>query len=138
MYKPFEKSTINTEVYYQSLGKSDPKDYLIFSESERFSRGEIWLMAQSYASIAWSQELTPLIQGSVSAIGNLNDQSTMLSPSLSISVSDNTQVALGGFVGLGEGPEDIEILELAEDIQFLNSEFGFFPKMFFAQMRSYF
>ena len=56
-------------------------------------------MGQSYASVAWSQELTPLVQGNLSVIGNLNDQSTMLSPSISISVSDNTQKLLsGGFM----------------------------------------
>ena len=138
MYKPFEKSTINTEFYYQSLGKDDPKDYLEFSESDRFARGEVWLMGQSYASLAWSQDITPLILGSVSVIGNLNDQSTMISPSLSISVSDNTQAGIGGFMGLGEKPEDIELMDLSGDVDILNSEFGFFPKMLFAQMRSYF
>ena len=138
MHKPFEKSTINGELYYQSLGKSNPEDYLEFSQSERFGRGEIWLMGQSYVSVAWSQELTPLVQGNLSVIGNLNDQSTMLSPGISISVSDNTQASLGGFMGIGEQPEDVALSDLMEDTQILNSEFGFFPKMFFAQMRCYF
>lgn len=138
MHKPLEKSTINAELYYQSLGKSNPKDYLEFSQSDRFGRGEIWLMGQSYSSVAWSQEFTPLVQGNISVIGNLNDLSTMLSPSLSISVSDNTQASLGGFVGIGKKPEDVELSDLIGDSQILNSEFGFFPNMFFAQMRSYF
>ena len=138
MYKPFEKSTINSELYFQSLGKTDPKEYLEFSQSDRFARGEIWLMGQSYGSVAWSQEITPLVQGTVSVIGNLNDISMMFSPSLSISVSDSTQAAIGGFLGIGESPEDLELSDLTENPQFLNSEFGFFPKMCFVQMRSYF
>ena len=62
----------------------------------------------------------------------------MLSPSLSISVSDNTLAAIGGFMGIGEKPEDIQLSDMMGDSQILNSEFGFFPKMFFAQIRSYF
>ena len=40
MHKPFEKSTINTELYIKVWGKA-PQSYLEFSQSERFGRGEI-------------------------------------------------------------------------------------------------
>ena len=89
MHKLLLKSTINAECIIKVWEKAPQRITLDFPKVSGFGRGEIWLMGQSYASGLVSR-LTPLVQGNLSVIGNLNDQSTMLSPSISISVSDNT------------------------------------------------
>ena len=94
-------------------------------------------VGQSYASVAWSQELTPLVQGTLSVIGNINDQSTMLSPSLSISVSDNTQKRLLEDSWVWRGSRRCCVVRF--DGRHTDSQQRLdFSKMFFAQMRSYF
>ncbi len=138
-WQPLEKSTLTGELYLQTLGAEDPNGYLELAQSERFARGELWLMGRSYGALSWGQEITPLVNGALAGFCNLEDGSFLLSPSLSISVSDNVQAALGGYAGFGERPEDIELAEIiAGEELALKSEFGFMPGMLFLQMRSYF
>ena len=45
MWRPFEDSTVTGEVYYQSLGASNPDEYLDFMTSDRFARRNYgWLV----------------------------------------------------------------------------------------------
>ena len=64
----------------------------------------------------------------------------LLSPSLSLSVSDEVQLVAGGFIGLGERPKTTSVTEVlinADALQ-VNSEFGMMPGSGFVQLRSYF
>ena len=139
LWKPFEKSTLTGEIYHQSLGAKDPDDYLKTAQSARFARGELWLMGRSYGALSWSQELTALTSANAAGFINIEDGSFMVSPSLSVSVSDNVQAAAGGYVGIGEQPDNIETEDLFMGASpTLKSEFGFVPTMLFLQLRSYF
>ena len=80
-----------------------------------------------------SQEITPLIFGSVAAIANFEDPSAFLSVNVSWSVSDESSLAAGAYFGLGMGPDFSNPLAPQ-----LNSEFGTYPPALFAQLRSYF
>ena len=139
-WRPFSTSSVTMEYYYQSLGAEKAADYLEFAQSDRYARGEIWVMGQHYLSLAWAQEITALSSGSLALIGNVVDASMLLSPSLSISVSDEVQMVAGGFVGLGEQPKTTSVTEVLinPDALQVNSEFGMMPGSGFVQLRSYF
>lgn len=140
MWRPFEDSTVSGEMYYQSVGASDPDDYLAFLSSDRYARQELWLMGQTYASVSWMQQITSIASGSLSTIVNLNDQSLMLMPSVSVSVSDEVSLVAGGYVGIGEAPDAISATEMfllgVEPV--LNSEFGMMGTTAFVQLKAYF
>ena len=133
-----ETTSVGVEVYYQSLGESDPSDYLTFATGERFSRGELWTMGRTYAGVSLFQEVTPLVMASVVALGNLEDASVLLTPSLSLSVAGNADVIFGGFVGLGQRPRKVDLTDLLAGDAGIRSEFGFYPSTVFVQTRAYF
>jgi hypothetical protein len=141
LWKPLEDTTISAEVYVQTCGAEDADQYLSFvEENPRFQSGELWLMGRYYASLGLSQQITPLLGANVSATSNIADQSAMISAGLSYSVADNTVLSLGGFYGFGERPDTISLTDLFLDPDSfqLNSEFGFYPTMFFGQFKAYF
>ena len=139
-WRPFNTSSVTMEYYYQSLGSEKAADYLEFAQSDRYARGELWVMGQHYLALAWAQEITALSSGNIAVIGNLVDASALLSPSISLSVSDEVQLVAGGFVGVGEQPKTTSVTEVLinpDALQF-NSEFGMMPGSGFVQLRSYF
>ena len=139
-WRPFDTSSVTMEYYYQSLGADSAEEYLDFAQSDRYARGELWVMGQHYLSLAWAQEITALSSGNIALIGNVVDASMLLSPSLSISVSDDVQLVAGGFVGVGSRPETTSVTEILinPDALQVGSEFGMMPGSGFVQMRSYF
>lgn len=147
LWRPGANTTINAEAYVQTIGATRAEDYLGTTVDPRFERGEIWLMGTAYLGIAVSQQITPTLTGSVAAIGNVLDPSAFLSPNLAWSVAGNTDFVIGGFVGLGARPDDLEATDLfapdgslipVEDQTWLNSEFGTYPSVAFVQARMYF
>jgi len=139
-WRPFPSSSVTAEYYYQSLGASDSSQYLTFAQSDRYARGELWVMGQHYASLAWAQEITPLSSGTIAVIANIGDASMLLSPSWTLSVSDEVQLVAGGYVGLGERPTPTSVTEILLDSNGMSvpSEFGMLPGSGFVQLRSYF
>jgi hypothetical protein len=139
MWKPYERATLNGELYMQTLGAESVDDYFTFASSERFARGELWLLGRYYGSLSFSQEVTPLVFANISVITNFMDSSAMITPSLQVSVSDEVQLNLGGYIGLGEAPDEITLTELllGEDMS-INSEFGMLSKTAFLQCKMYF
>lgn len=140
------------EVYLQTLGASQAKDYLTVASSERFSRGELWAMGQYYAALSLSYALAPILNLSTFALINLGDPSALLSPSLAWSISDEADLIVGGYFGLGERPElkdpwiptpvtgpnyNPASLDPSSLIQ-LNSEFGLLPSTLFVELKAYF
>jgi len=139
-WRPFTSSSVTAEYYYQSLGASDSSQYLTFAQSDRYARGELWVMGQHYASLAWAQEITPLSSGTIAVIANIGDASMLLSPSWTLSVSDEVQLVAGGYVGLGDRPTPTSLTEILLDSNGMSvpSEFGMLPGSGFVQLRSYF
>lgn len=137
--RPLMRSSLTTEFYMQSLGAERPEDYLEFASSDRYDRGELWLLGRYYASIVWGQELGPLVTANLSSTLNLEDGSAFLGPVLNYSISDEVQAVIGGFFGVGARPKSPEItsLLLGDNVD-INSEFGLYPSSIFVQTRSYF
>ncbi len=147
--RPTGTTTVSGEVYLQTLGATDPRDYLAFAQGPRFARGELWTMGRTYAALSVAQELTPLVSGSAALIGNLEDPSALLAPGLSISAADDVTVSLGGFVALGARPDPVPLgfdpttfaitppttRALARSV---NSEFGLYGSTVYLSTRSWF
>ena len=142
---------LTAEVYHQSLGVTSPEDYLTQLESERFQRGELWLVGTTYASGTLAYQATPLIQSTATLIGNVVDGSALLAPGVTVSVSDEVQLVVGGFVGLGERPDELQVTDLLDPVTGfpiqgesfntalgVNDEFGFYPSSAYVQMKAYF
>ncbi len=127
-WQPFENTTLSGEVYVQTLGQSDPADFLLFGLDPRSASGELWLLGRVYAGAAWMQQITPLVTGSLAVIGNLEDPSAFIAPGLDWSVADDVVVTAGGFIGVGQRPNGLA----------LRSEFGTYPVVGYLQLRTYF
>ncbi|MED5463357.1 MAG: hypothetical protein VX699_01785 [Myxococcota bacterium] len=67
-------------------------------------------------------ELTPILNATVSALYSISDESMMVQPGLHLSVSDESDILLGGMFTRGHA----------------DTEFGGFPSVLYMQMKSYF
>ena len=144
-------TTLSGEVYHQTLGVTEPADYLTQLSTERYTRGELWLAGRTYASVSLGQEITPLIQSNLAVIANVTEPSALVAPGISVSVSDEVQLAVGGFAGVGERPDEGSLEDLLDpktgailegdalnEAMGLNSEFGFYPASAYVQLKAYF
>ncbi len=150
-WRPTGTTSLTGEAYVQTFGASDADQYLVVATADRFARGEVWQMGRYYAAISLGQEITPLINGGLTVMANLQDPSALLAPNLSWSISENSDLSLGGYVGLGKHPDEVDPLDLINPETFqpwgpkklasrlgIQSEFGLIPVTTFVQMRSYF
>ena len=150
-WRPGATTSLSAEAYLQTFGATSPDEYLVVAASDRFARGEVWQMGRTYAALSVGQEITPLINGNLALIGNLEDPSAMLAPSLSWSLAENADLSAGAYAGLGARPEEVDPLDLINPATLqpwgtkklasrlgIQSEFGLIPTTAFLQMRAYF
>ncbi len=151
MWTATDDLLFTSEVYHQTLGVTDPSDYVTQMEGERYQRGELWLVGTTYGSASVSYQVTPLVQGSASLIGNLVDASALFAPGLNVSVSDEVQLVMGGFISLGDRPDELSVTDLVDpstgfplqgkalnSALGVNSEFGFYPSSAHLELKAYF
>lgn len=131
---PTGKTTVTAEVYLQTLGATTPDGYGAMLADPRFLRGEVWQLGRYYAGVAVGQEITPLVRANLAAIANLADPSALLAPGLAWSVSNEAEVSLGLWMGLGERPTTPTG---AGDLG-LRSEFGLYPAAVFLRAATWF
>lgn len=145
--RPTSTTTLSGEVYVQSFGTSDVSRLFEVLGAERARRGEVWLGGPAYAALAVSQEITPLLTGSVAVISNLTDPSFLLTPSVGWNVANNVSASFGGYVGLGARPVGRELVvadlpdpPAASDLSVVTprSEFGTYPAALFVRLAAYF
>ncbi len=150
-WRPTKKTTLSVEAYLQTLGATEPEEYLVLALDDRFSRGEIQQLGRTYLGAAIQHELGPLTQASLTGFANLEDKSALLSPSLACSVADNAELLVGAFLGLGARPEEVDLMDLVDPVSFqplpkeeaarrlgVQTEFGMVAPTFFVQMKSAF
>ncbi len=134
MVRPGPTTMLSAEVYGQRFGTSDKSEYLLIGMGERYQRSELWLSGHLYASVAVSQEITPLLSANVALLGNLLDPSFYLLPSISWAAAENADLSFGAQVGLGKRPDEDEDNVLRSG----QSEFGSAPFSAFLQVGFYF
>ncbi len=146
---PTTTTMLSGEVYVQSNGAQRPGQYLDLYGTDRFARGELWLAGRTYMGLSLTQEIVPVLSGSLFTIINLEDPSAMLGPGLAWSVSDDVSASLGAYVGAGARPRDYQVEDYdtgidaalaAADLadRFVRSEFGLVPVAAFANLSAYF
>ncbi len=147
MWIPTERLTLSGAVYFQSNGASDPSEYLGRYQEPRYERGELWAVGRWYAGLSAGFQASPTLSASLFAIANLEDQSALLGPGLAWSVSSNADLVLSGYAGVGQRPDELTEEALldavfagqdVEDVVGVNSEFGLFPAVLFAEWKAYF
>ena len=124
---------ISGEVYYQSLGVTDPADLPRMALDPRVLRGELWTLSRWYAAGSAEFELTPLLHLNAFAVANLTDPSFLLGPGLTWSIADNMRLVAGVHVALGKRPREGGPVGLLP-----RSEFGHYPTTAYASVQGYF
>ena len=108
--------TLLFEYQHDGLGAAAPDEYLDLLESDTFLRGEHQVLGREEAVFQASYQVHPLWNVSGLLLWNLLDRSAIVGPSLAYSASDDTAIAAGAFIGIGDDT-------LTEDGQ-LPSEYG--------------
>ena len=103
---PTEETRLTAEVYYQSLGATDPADYLRQATDPRYAAGELWELGRLYAGLAGHWDATPLVGLDAFAIANLLDRSALLGPGLTWSAAASASVSAGLYAAVGRRPEE--------------------------------
>ena len=119
---------VNIEAAWLGDGTHDPSLYLSNLEDVRVKHGERWLLGRAYMSVSLRQQLTPLMAASMTGLGNMEDRSMLLGPSIVWSISDEVNASIGGLAGMGSGVEN----------ESPKSEFGVLKWLTFAMMSAYY
>lgn len=93
---------LGTAGMYQDFGVRDPEDLTVAYRSAPFTEGWLFLASAAYGVVTLHRELHPLVQGDLAGIGNLVDGSSIWQPKITISTGNNTDLALYGWIGIGE------------------------------------
>jgi hypothetical protein len=122
------------EYMFRGNGISQASGYL--NEIITRTSGSMLYLGKNYAIFAVEYEFYPLLNGTISALTNLIDPSTMFSAYLRYSLSNEADFIAGGALPAGKAPQTFFIGALPfPDIK---SEFGTSPKSIFAELRFFF
>ena len=121
---------VNVEYLYNGAGGD------IMAGIIRQAVGETLSLGKHELGIQASYEISPLLTGSFSWIINLTDSSSLVSPFLSRSLSNESEFLIGAILGFGSRPESTG--EGGFGGIDLRSEYGTYPNTFFAEFKLYF
>lgn len=125
------QSSLDLEFEYLYNGGGERDD--LNTAWARFSSGAIPHLNRHLVGLNASYEFLPILTGQVAAIQSLTDSSTQVQPSLTLSLSDNAALIVGGSVNFGKRPR--QLFPRATQIR---SEFGTFPNFFYGEIKIYF
>jgi hypothetical protein len=117
------------EFHFNGPGTSKEDEYVSNTRKAAYSEGAVYLVGRHYIAPGVSWDMTPLLKLTASALMNLDDGSALLSPSLEMSLSDETTASLGAYAGVGDGPGNFGVQR---------SEFGSYPDIYYASLKYYF
>jgi hypothetical protein len=101
-------------------------------EDPRFTRGESYYLGRHYLGAVglWTPG-NDRLSLTVSAMTNLQDSSTMLTPIITYDFGQETRMSLGGLVSFGNPPE-------VGAVPTFRSEYGAYGDLFFTRVSIYF
>ena len=123
------RASLVTEISFNGFGGRSAQEYPLIAASNRFQRGEITSLGREYSGVSFSFQVSPLWTVAAAVLTNWGDGSTLLQPSLAWSVSDNSSVSFGAFVGFGDE------FDMAGGVA---SEYGVVPVTLWGSIRTYF
>lgn len=107
--------------FHQDFGVRESEDIAAVYATLPYLQGWTYLAARSYVIINSNREINPLTRLNINTMINLVDKSTLWQPVLSLSLTDESDVAI--FAWLKTGASPVSNAGQAE----LRSEFGAFP-----------
>ena len=90
------------EYQRDGLGAVSADDYLNIFRSREFRRGEFQVLGRDETVLQASYQIHPLVNVAGLVLWNFNDGSVLLAPSVSYSASNETSIAGGVYVGMGD------------------------------------
>lgn len=121
----FESSlTLRLEQFYQRSGASNAQSYSLTTQAS----DNTFYLARNYTALGASYEFTPLLNGDVVCLYNHNDQSSLVALYATYSLSDESELAMGMNLPLGQQPENGTF----------QTEFGSYSKSVNVEYRIYF
>lgn len=116
------------EYYYNGFGQTDAGAYPRLFSSRRLTRGEVFNFGRHYLGGLLNYDFHPLVRGSLFGQWNLLDLSGLVGPLLLVSVSDEADLRLGAYFPWGARSRGGRV----------RSEYGLYPRVYYAQLRLYF
>jgi hypothetical protein len=116
------------EVQRDGFGAERAAELMETAFSVPAARGELSVLGRDALVVAGSWQLHPLAELSLLSLVNLQDGSSLVSPGLNWSLTDEVSLRLGAFAGLGSGATGTE----------LRSEHGAIPLIGFAALSAFF
>jgi hypothetical protein len=90
------------EYQHDGLAAAGADDYLDLFRTDPFIRGELQVLGRDETAVQASYQIHPLWGIAAMWLWNLNDKSTLIGPSFSLSASDEATVSGGAFFGFGD------------------------------------
>ena len=90
------------EYQHDGLGGANADQYLEILQSDTFNRGELQVLGRDETVVHASYSLHPLWSVTGLWIWNLGDRSALISPSFAYSLSDDSSITGGVFLGIGD------------------------------------
>jgi hypothetical protein len=123
---------LSLEYHFNGAGADDPADYAQQLQSEVFLRGESYFLGRHYVGGLISYAGFERTNLALSVISNVGDPSVIVAPSFRYILSDEADINLGAFQGIGAEPE---IVGVSPEI---NSEYGTYGGFVFTQLRVFY
>lgn len=124
-------SSLDIEIEYLYNGAGDPE--AMNAAMLRFIGGAGLHLGRHLLGLTVSYDLLPILKGRLAVIYSISDSSIQVQPSLTWSVSDNSEVILGAAINRGRRPERITPGQVM-----IRSEFGTYPDYYYLQWKFYF
>ena len=123
---------LSGEYHFNGVGAASVEDYGETIEDPRYARGESYFLGRHY--LGGFGSWTPgndRLSLTLSAMVNLVDPSTILSPALTYDFGQETRLSVGGYISSGNPPE-------LEPVPTLKSEYGMYGDLLFTTVSIYF
>ena len=124
--------SVTSELAFNGYGADNATEYSLWYFSDRMGRGDVNGYGRYYWGTSFTQQLHPLLIGTFTSLVNFTDNSVLLTPSVTWSLSDNSEMLAGGMFGIGEAMEKIN------GVPILRSEYGSVPATLFLALKVYF
>ena len=106
---------------FQDFGARRAKDLATVYLDAPYREGWVFLGSAGYALLNLHRELHPLVNADAAGLANLTDGSTLWQPRITVSVSDNSDLTVYGWIGTGRTPRREGFVVITR------SEFGMLP-----------
>ena len=126
------ENTLQIEMEYLFNGSGDPDD--LEAALMRMMSGGSYHLGEHMLGVVATYEILPILNGSLAWIFSISDQSSLIQPGLSLSISDEADFVFGAMIGLGARPVPSGIAGRPQ----LESEFGTYPNIYYMEFKFYF